>query len=214
MIFYLLTYLGKQEDREMSEAVCPVPPQDLYGALIHFHEPKYTVVGINQFWNTISNICYLIVGIQLCRMKNPLGSILICVGIFSTLFHATGRFGYEVGDEIHILFLIHTVLDNTRYHGNKWLYLMYPIYVTGLIFQDFREFYILLSSVSLIAINELKNRANYLGNIHHYNDMLGCLLIGKFFWFLEQSGYFWPGHSIWHAFSALAVGYAGLIIGS
>jgi hypothetical protein len=187
---------------------------DLTTPLIRFYEPKYTVEGIYELWNTVSNFWYLIVGFQLLRRKSPIAVPVIMVGIFSGMFHGTGILFWEIMDELSILVLVYFILFNageSRLEPGPLDIITFLLYFMGLYYKSFWVFYLILSALTLVALVKLKEK-NYLYGEGIFHDMIILFAIGKFFWYLEQMGYMWFGHSIWHFCSAFAIGHAGKII--
>jgi len=181
-----------------------------YTPLIHFHEPKYDVFPfVHEFWNTVSNIFYIIVGVNLVKKKNPLGVQIVYVGIFSAMFHASGLLVYEICDEMSILIMTHSILEKTKYK-NWWF--VYPVYIFGIYCRDFRIFYFILTIMSIVAVIELKRISTNNGRNDYFYNMLYFFMTAKIFWFAEHYQQHWYGHMFWHMFSAISLGYAGLII--
>lgn len=184
--------------------------------MIHFYEPKYQVEHIHEFWNTISNFSFILIGEELRRKKSPVGIPLILVGICSTMFHATGTLFWEATDELSILVLIHVILFNSGCHKLKPNYRLiftpFLLYGLAVYYRKFWIFYLILTVPVLMSVVQLREQAIKYNKYEFFENMIYCFLAGKFFWYLEQFGYFWFGHSIWHIYSAIAVGFAGKII--
>lgn len=190
--------------------------------MIHFYEPKYRVKGIHEFCNTISNFWFILIGFQLLRKRSPIAVPLILIGICSTIFHATGTLFWEAMDELSILNLIHSILaslGDPRWRTELWATVPYLLYGVAIYYRQFWIFYLILSVPTGVAVFLLREQAIYYRKYYMFSDMIGCFLIGKLFWYLEQmsylwpgNGYFWMGHSIWHFCSALTIGHAAHII--
>ena len=98
--------------------------------LVKFCEKKYIYSNyIAEFYNTISNIFYLIFGIYwlyIFNKNNIVGINCFCystifLGIGSILFHSTSNYYMELVDEFSMFLLNILILDrfNKLYNSNK-----------------------------------------------------------------------------------------------
>ncbi len=182
---------------------------DFVTPMIYFPEPKFEVTSnIYEFWNTISNILYLIIGF---REKNNFGVYIIIIGISSALFHGSGLLIFEIADELSIMIMICIVLDKFKY---IYPWMLIPIYIIFLPYKNFYIFYNILNLLSFIAIIEIKKFSVATNKNFLFNRMICYFLIAKIFWYIDQvQTQYWQGHMIWHIFSSIALKYTCMIIG-
>lgn len=199
--------------------------------LVHFCEKKYIYSNyIAEFYNTISNIFYIIFGLywlyflnknNIVEINNFCYSTLF-IGIGSSLLHSTNNYYMELVDEFSMVLLNILILDkfNKLYNGNKnkkslvlinniTLFSLSSSSIYYLINKSF-EFFINIYSFSIVVI--LSNMFLYNINNSIKFKILSSLLIGKFFWELEQNYcyMFYPVfifHSLWHFATALTCYY-------
>ena len=199
--------------------------------LVKFCEKKYIYSNyIAEFYNTISNIFYLIFGIYwlyIFNKNNIVGINCFCystifIGIGSVLFHSTSNYYMELVDEFSMFLLNILILDkfNKLYNSNKnkkSLVLLNNITIFSLnlsfiyyVINKSFEFFLNVYGISIVII--LSNMFLYNINNNIKFKILSSLLIGKIFWELEQKYcyMFYPVfifHSLWHFFTALTCYY-------
>ena len=85
-------------------------------ASVSFCENKYDkYFWIAEYHNTISSLCYVIMGLLIMRSRLKfLGQLLCCVGIGAMLLHATLRHLSQMGDEMSMLALSFYSLKELR----------------------------------------------------------------------------------------------------
>ena len=185
--------------------------------LIHFCEEKYIYSNyISEFWNSISNISYIIIGCMI-TWNRIFSNFIILIGIGSFSFHCTGRVYGELIDEIIMdlfVFYIYCSLPTSKLKRKMYLGLMKFFGITiYIIFKNFIIFYSVFFSGILITFIDIYKLAR--NNFLAFNCMAKFLLYfipAKIFWISEQTlchkfpeiYYF---HSLWHIFSAISLYY-------
>ena len=199
--------------------------------LVQFCEKKYIYSNyIAEFYNTISNIFYIIFGLYWLYFlnKNNISEInnfcysTLFIGIGSSLLHSTNNYYMELVDEFSMVLLNILILRkfNKHYNSNKnkqslvlinniTLFSLSSSSIYYLINKSF-EFFINIYSFSIVVI--LSNMFLYNINNSIKFKISSSLLIGKFFWHLEQNYcyMFYPVfifHSLWHFFTAITCYY-------
>ena len=76
-------------------------------ASVSFCENKYVrYYWIAEYYNTISSLCYILVGLIVMKTRlNFLGKLLCALGIGTALLHATLQHWAQMTDEISMLIL-------------------------------------------------------------------------------------------------------------
>jgi alkaline ceramidase len=184
---------------------------------IDWCEPNYVYSQyIAEFWNTISNIIFLIMGfygIKYCR-NNKLPSIYlyifltyILIGVFSAYFHATLTIYGQLLDEIGIYVTI--ILGLCSYLNINILCIIpfilllfiYPKYNPYMLFVlGFFSAYMVLTSFS--KMNNLQKRFGVI--------IVATFLISVFFWVFDRICWY-NGHIHTHFIFHVTIGLTGFM---
>lgn len=185
-------------------------PEDIS---VHFCENKYDqVFWIAEFYNTISCVFYILVGLILWKFQNQktVGILLCCVGVGSMTLHMTLRYYGQWLDELSMLAV--------SFHGIKKIkkslsnYLLIPIFGLYYYFNEYfiyffifftcSQLYLAYESVKLLGRKKhtLKKKISTILYIQFF-------LMGAVCWFFDQ--YYceelraYNFHAWWHFFTSL-----------
>lgn len=204
-------------------------------ALVQFCEKKYIYSNyITEFYNTFSNIFYIIFGLYWLYFlnKNNISELnyfcysVIFVGISSGLFHSTSNYYMELIDEFSMFLLNMLILDKFNNINSKKNLLVFLNNITIFSLNISFIYYIINKSftffvnsfgisIAIILLNLYFHNINNIDNIDNKNikfKIIGSLSIGKIFWLAEQNlcNIFYSifiCHSLWHFFTALTCYY-------
>ena len=185
-------------------------------ATVHFCENKYENNYIAEYHNTVSSLCYIVVGIALMRTRLKfLGQLWCCVGIGAMLLHATMRHLSQMGDEMAMLSVVFYTLQELKPHK----YSIYPILIGYCLFSKyFGVFFITFSSMQLLtakyAIDKMNNK-----NRKWFILYFSCFIVASICWFMDQvCTHLGPEleqyqmHAWWHFFTAVGSGFGYIAI--
>ena len=182
---------------------------------ISFCEEKYgKYFWVAEYYNTISSLFYVMVGVMLLRTRfNFLGKLLCCVGIGAMLLHATLRHWSQMGDEMSMLALSFYSLKELRPRTNQ--YLIYPILISYLVLNRyFLCFFLTFTGMQLLIAKYARKRINN-KNKKWINLYLISFIFGFICWLLDQFCKTKMGNSLepfqfhawWHFFTASSIGF-------
>ena len=181
---------------------------------VHFCENKYEhVFWIAEFYNTISCLFYILVGLLLWKFQKQktIGITIICIGIGSSVLHMTMRFYGQWLDEMSMLAL--------SFYGIKKIkkslsdYLLIPIFSLYYYFNEyFIYFFVFFAGSQLYLAYEsvklLKNRQYSMKKKILIILYIQFFLMGVICWFFDQ--YYCEDlrsynlHACWHLFTSLS----------
>ena len=183
---------------------------------VSFCEDKYVVSDyIAEYYNTMSALAYVIVGIFFFRTRlKKLSIIMILLGLGTALLHGTLRFYGQWLDEISMLILSFFIIKeirkerfNKRTNNLYLLALILPYFVFERFFcYFFLVFCSLQIYIYLIARKKIKKYTLEYYLIKSYSIIL---LISGICWLLDQlfceyvKNY--QLHAVWHAGTALSM---------
>lgn len=185
-------------------------------ALHDWCEPNWTVtLYIAEFWNTITNLIYIFVGLwtvfefnsKIFNRMRISGMALFFIGIGSMCYHGTITRWGQAFDELAILYweiaLLATIFkeNEMKYHWIKYCYLPFAILETVIYWQmdnypavGWPMYHVLHVAIDFIIVitlyfkfRELKNRY-YVNETFEYNIKfrgLGCISFSFFAWLLD-----------------------------
>ena len=184
---------------------------------VKFCEDKYVVSNyIAEYYNTMSALSYIIVGLLFSRTRlKKLSKIIILLGLGTALLHGTLRFYGQWLDEVSMLILSFYIIKEVRLiRLNKQtndLYLFPLIFNYFLFSHYFCYFFIVFVSLQIytykIAQKDYKkcSKREYC-LIKTYSIIL---IFSTFCWFLDQVFCDYVSkfqlHAVWHAGTALAL---------
>ena len=187
----------------------------MLSSIVKFCEPKFLVTNyIYEFFNTISNIPYILIGYynydKNPRLKYSYLSLL-GVGVGSTILHGTGTYIGQILDEFFMLaFVVNTL---SLYPCiNKFYLSCYNFFLGGLYiyFKIYSIFLILFTSQVIVLImisyfSAPKNSQEYRMVVFG----ISMFITGKLLWDLEQNfcdkiPFFKWFHPVWHLLSAFS----------
>ena len=183
---------------------------------VSFCEEKYVVSDyIAEYYNTMSALSYVIVGILFYRTRlKRLSAIMILLGLGTALLHGTLRFYGQWLDEISMLILSFFIIKeirkerfNKRTNNLYLLALILPYFVFERFFCNFfLVFCSLQIYIYLIARKKIKKYTLEYYLIKSYSIIL---LISGICWLLDQlfCEYVrnYQLHAVWHAGTALSL---------
>jgi len=185
-------------------------------ASVKFCENKYEkYYWIAEYHNTISSLCYIIVGIGIIlttRLK-LLGKLLCGVGIGAGLLHATLRHWAQMGDEMAMLILSFYTLKELRPRTSR--YLLYPMLISYCLFSRyFIVFFLTFAGLQLLTAKYAKEKIN-VKNKKWILLYFVSFISGLICWFLDQfcrTSYGaslepYQFHAWWHLFTSLAIAF-------
>ena len=183
---------------------------------VSFCEEKYVVSDyIAEYYNTMSALSYVIVGILFYRTRlKKLSIIMILLGLGTALLHGTLRFYGQWLDEISMLILSFFIIKeirkerfNKRTNNLYLLSLILPYFVFERFFcYFFLVFCSLQIYIYLIARKKIKKYTLEYYLIQSYSIIL---LLSGICWVLDQlfCEYVrnYQLHAVWHAGTALSL---------
>ena len=183
---------------------------------VSFCEEKYVVSDyIAEYYNTMSALSYVIVGILFYRTRlKRLSAIMILLGLGTALLHGTLRFYGQWLDEISMLILSFFIIKeirkerfNKRTNNLYLLALILPYFVFERFFcYFFLVFCSLQIYIYLIARKKIKKYTLEYYLIKSYSIIL---LLSGICWVLDQlfCEYVreYQLHAVWHAGTALSM---------
>lgn len=189
---------------------------------VRFCENKYNVSNyIAEYYNTMSALSYIIVGLLFYKTKlRKLSKIIILLGIGTALLHSTLRFYGQWLDEISMLILSFYIIQELRQRrfGIKTneLYVLLLIFPYFLFERYFSYFFILFSSLQVYTYtitrrnyDECTREVYYLIKAYSIILVLSsiCWLGDQLFCDYVQD---YQLHAIWHVGTALSL-FLGLL---
>ena len=174
------------------------------GPHIQFCEPKHDVLPfIGEFWNTFSNVPYLVVAILHARQQQSLAVATAAVGLGSMFFHATQLRGAEYVDEGAMLWLSLGLLQHTL-SPLEWGVAVWGTCGTTLLYlgtENYLWFMSTFGALILLLAATVPSRAARL-----------TMLTAAVCWCIErmycaQSPTLFVCHGLWHVASAYSVHY-------
>ena len=189
-------------------------------ATVSFCENKYEkYYWIAEYHNTISSLCYVIMGLIIMRTRFKfIGQLLCCVGIGAMLLHATLRHLSQMGDEMSMLALSFYSLKELRPHTSK--YLIYPLLISYCLFSKyFAIFFFTFTGIQLLIAKYASRKINK-NNKKWIILYFASFISGFICWLLDQlcRTRFGTGlepyqmHAWWHFFTAAAIGFGYMAI--
>ena len=166
---------------------------------VRFCEDKYTrVFWIAEYYNTMSSLCYIIIGIIGSGYSKKISVGLIFVGIGSMILHGTLRWYGQWIDEIAMLSTITFGIEKYKPKQVKKYYL--PILI--FLYINFYQKFIFLSSVFVFL-------SCYLCHVTKNKLYLSFSILGGLCWLSDQlfCDYFkqWNLHLWWHIFTSVGI---------
>lgn len=168
---------------------------------------------IAEYYNTLSAIPYLLVGIYIYAVLNykNIGRSVVCIGLGTIMLHGTQRYYGQWADEMSMIYFCFTIIQrlNKRIH-NSMLGLIYMFYY---IVCDYWFFFIIifygLMRYLFYLLKHKKKKKN-----KFFKITKNILLLSSFLWLFDQIscdtiGNFYL-HAIWHIGTAFAIFYGVL----
>jgi hypothetical protein len=187
-------------------------------ASVHFCENKYEKYYIAEYYNTVSSLCYVMVGIAVMQTRlRFLGQLLCCVGFGAMLLHATLLHASQMGDEMSMLALGFYSLKELRPQTSK--YLIYPLLITYCLFSKyFGVFFITFVGIQILTAKHAHGKINN-KNRKWIILYFVSFISGTICWVLDQvcrTHFGWleqyQMHAWWHFFTAAATGFGYMAI--
>ena len=189
---------------------------------VFFCEDKYSHSNyIAEYYNTITAIPYIIVGIFYYRTKlKNIGISIIFLGIGTGVLHCTLRYYGQMLDEISMLVLSFNIINKIRYRqflkelSNKYLPFLILIYLY--FYNNFLVFFTIFTSMQIYTYYLVSNRKNKeISKSNRYVSLyINIFVFSTFCWILDQvfCEYvkFLYLHAVWHIGTSLSL-FIGLI---
>ena len=183
---------------------------------VSFCEEKYVVSDyIAEYYNTMSALSYVIVGILFFRTRlKKLSIIMILLGLGTALLHGTLRFYGQWLDEISMLILSFYIIKEVRFlRFNKRtnnLYL-FPLILPYFVFERYFCYFFIVFSLLQTYIYFIARKKVIKDTIEYYliKSYSLILIISFVCWLLDQlfCEYVmdYQLHAVWHVGTALAL---------
>ena len=183
---------------------------------VSFCEEKYVVSDyIAEYYNTMSALSYVIVGILFYRTRlKRLSGIMILLGLGTALLHGTLRFYGQWLDEISMLILSFYIIKEVRFlRFNKRtnnLYL-FPLILPYFVFERYFCYFFIVFSLLQTYIYFIARKKVIKDTIEYYliKSYSLILIISFVCWLLDQlfCEYVmdYQLHAVWHVGTALAL---------
>tara|TARA_B100001094_G_C18099513_1_gene754919 strand:- start:56 stop:727 length:672 start_codon:yes stop_codon:yes gene_type:complete len=177
-----------------------------YDSSIIFCEDKYVEsMYIAEFWNTISGLLYVCVGLYFMNtfVKN-IGISLVVMGIGTIGLHGTLRWYGQWMDEMGMLALLFTMIKYAYYDMSN--YILYLILVTYMVFNNNHNIFLLMFVVLLFYQYKSSDKIirNQVG-LDYRKYYFICMIFGSICWGLDRLCFtkIINFHMYWHIFSAI-----------
>ena len=173
-----------------------------------FCEGKYREVSwIGEYYNTLSSICYILVGLFFLNSRvSKIAQGVIWIGIGSILLHGTLRYYGQWVDEGAMIVTSFWGLQHIRPHVKDFF--LFPLLFIYFLFYDL--YIIFLFSFGVINIYLLYTtlqKSGICGKLYILFFIIAfiCWLLDKFACSFMQS---YQLHAYWHLFSSIAIFFA------
>ena len=187
----------------------------IHDASVSFCENKYErYYWIAEYHNTISSVCYIVVGLLIMQTRLKfIGQLLCGVGIGAGLLHATLRHWAQMGDEMAMLTMSFYTLKELRPRTSK--YLLYPMLISYCLFSRyFIVFFLTFTGLQLLIAKYARRKIN-IKNKKWILLYFISFISGLICWFADQFCKTSRGsmlepyqlHAWWHLFTASAIGF-------
>ena len=184
-----------------------------------YEKSKY----IAEYYNTISSVGYIFVGIffAFTKIKN-IGLTLISMGIGTAILHGTQRYYGQILDELSMLVLSFLIIVQLKLLENKTVSYIYLYASCGLylaLYNFFSIFFILFSCCQIYICYMVKKKLNNDKNVSNIkklliNSYITTLLVSVLFWTTDQitcNISFIQLHALWHVGTTIAI-FLGLLL--
>jgi len=166
---------------------------------VQFCEDKYTrVFWIAEYYNTMSSLCYVIIGIIGSGYSKKISVGVIFVGIGSMVLHGTLRWYGQWMDEIAMLSTITFGIEKYKPEQVKKYYLPILIFLYINFYQEFiflfSVFVFLSCYLCYVTKNKIYLSLSILGGLCWLGDQLFCD-------YFKQ----WNLHLWWHIFTSAGI---------
>ncbi len=193
---------------------------------VSFCEDKYIVSNyIAEYYNTMSALSYVIVGLMFSRTRlKRLSKIIMMLGVGTALLHGTLRFYGQWLDEVSMLILSFYIIKEVRWirfkKSTSELYL-FPLIIPYFVLQKyFSYFFIIFASLQIYTYKITKKDYEKASKREYYliKAYSIVLIFSTFCWLLDQLVCEYVReynlHAVWHSGTALSLllGLNALII--
>ena len=183
---------------------------------ITFCEDKYThLFWVSEFYNTISSLLYIFVGILFFNKKTiKLSLSCISVGIGSIALHMTSRKYGQLLDESAMLIGSFYILSEFI---NIYQMFIIPIIISYFYLNEYFIYFFIIFGLSQIYIAFLLFKKLYKSDYFiYYIKYVFFFLVATICWFLDQTlcSYvqLFQLHAFWHIFTSLSLYYGFICI--
>lgn len=173
---------------------------------ITFCESKYTkVFWIAEFYNTLSSLCYLCVGLYYIKSKRyPIAAMITGVGIGSVILHGTLRYYGQWLDEVSMLVTTIMTMDVLNSKLIKKNSIPFFIIFYFIFYKTFLVFFCTFTLLN-IYLSYLVFKSTII-NYYIYNTLV---IIGTSCWFIDRflcdNIEFLYLHAWWHILTSMAI---------
>tara|TARA_B100001142_G_scaffold119904_1_gene121902 strand:- start:2128 stop:2748 length:621 start_codon:yes stop_codon:yes gene_type:complete len=175
-----------------------------YDSSVIFCEDKYAHSPyIAEFYNTISGLSYVLVGLYYFNTSIYRTAITqILLGAGTMMLHGTLRWYGQIADELSMVTMMFMYIKEVQNISYNWLVLLYVLYITV---YDLHAIFSLIFGVLIVYQYLL---ANFLAkssgsqqkvNYYKYSMILGMICLAIDHIFCIKSPNF---HALWHLFTA------------
>ena len=183
-------------------------------ATVKFCESPYeNSKYIAEYYNSLSGLIYVIIGLLYKSKYKELGLCSISLGIGTFLLHCTQSHFGQMLDELSMLILIYLFLNKFKEKVYKKKYIIWMVLLYIYYNNNFIVFLVLFTTLIILLVYETKNlnikKKNY------RNLFIILMSIGTLCWILDQVVCFYVKdyylHAIWHILTGLSL-YIGFKI--
>lgn len=173
---------------------------------ITFCESKYTkVFWIAEFYNTLSSLCYVCVGLYYIKSKRyPIAVMITSVGIGSVLLHGTLRYYGQWLDEVSMLVSTIMAMDDLNSKLIKKNSIPFFIIFYFIFYKTFLVFFCTFTLLN-IYLSYLVFKSSII-NYYIYNTLV---ILGTSCWFIDRflcdNIEFLYLHAWWHILTSMAI---------
>ena len=173
---------------------------------ITFCESKYTkVFWIAEFYNTLSSLCYVCVGLYYIKSKRyPIAVMIISVGIGSVLLHGTLRYYGQWIDEVSMLVSTIMAMDDLNSKLIKKNSIPFFIIFYFIFYKTFLVFFCTFTLLN-IYLSYLVFKSSII-NYYIYNTLV---ILGTSCWFIDRflcdNIEFLYLHAWWHILTSMVI---------
>ncbi len=171
-------------------------------------EPYTNSKYIAEYYNTVSAIPYILIGIYIYYVLNyyKIGLSVVSIGLGTILLHSTQRYYGQWADEMSMLFFCFSVIQRLNKRiNNYFLGILYSVYFA---FNEYWIIFVLLFGCMVkYMFYLLKHKKHYKES--KVNVTISIFIVSTIAWIVDQISCHYIGntyfHTLWHVGTALAI---------